>query len=70
LIDLDTEVEINTVWEKITENIKISARESVGYCEMNQHNHALMKDAQNHYNKGNKLNSSGYGIQVKQMGIT
>jgi hypothetical protein len=31
LEDLDTEVEINTVWETITENIKISAKESLGY---------------------------------------
>jgi hypothetical protein len=28
--DLDAEVEINTIWETIRENIKISAKESLG----------------------------------------
>jgi hypothetical protein len=31
LEDLDTEVEINSAWETIRENIKISAKESLGY---------------------------------------
>jgi hypothetical protein len=34
LEDLDTEAEI---WETIRENIKISAKESLGYYEMKQH---------------------------------
>jgi hypothetical protein len=29
-------VEINSAWE-IRENIKISAKESLGYCEMKKH---------------------------------
>jgi hypothetical protein len=29
--DLDAEVEINGVWETIRENMKISAKESLGY---------------------------------------
>jgi hypothetical protein len=29
--DLDTEVEINSAWETIRENIKISAKGSLGY---------------------------------------
>jgi hypothetical protein len=33
LEDLDTEVEINSAWETIRENIKISAKESLGYFE-------------------------------------
>jgi hypothetical protein len=37
LEDLDAEVEINTVWEMIRENIKISTKESLGYYEMKQH---------------------------------
>jgi hypothetical protein len=41
LENLDTEVEINMLWETIRENIKISAKESTGYYE-------LMKDAQNY----------------------
>jgi hypothetical protein len=31
------EVEINSVWEMIRENIKISAKESLGYCELKKH---------------------------------
>jgi hypothetical protein len=38
LEDLDAEVEINTIWETIRENIKISAKESLGYYELKKHN--------------------------------
>jgi hypothetical protein len=34
LEDLDTVVEINSAWETIRENIKISAKESLGYYEL------------------------------------
>jgi hypothetical protein len=34
---LGAEVEINTLWETITENIKISAKESLGYYEPKEH---------------------------------
>jgi lipoate-protein ligase A len=37
LEDLDAKVEINTVWETIRENIKMSAKESLGYYELKQH---------------------------------
>jgi hypothetical protein len=37
LEDLDTEVDINSVWETIRENIKISAKESLGYLELKKH---------------------------------
>jgi hypothetical protein len=37
LEDLDAEVDINTIWETIRENIKISAKESLGYYEPKQH---------------------------------
>jgi hypothetical protein len=32
--NFDTEVEINSAWETIRENIKISAKESLGYFEL------------------------------------
>jgi hypothetical protein len=35
--DLDTEVEINNAWETIRENIKILAKESLGYFELKKH---------------------------------
>jgi hypothetical protein len=37
LEDLDTEVEINSAWETIQKNIKISAKESLGYYELRKH---------------------------------
>jgi hypothetical protein len=37
LEDLYTEVEINSAWETIRENIKISAKESLGYFEFKRH---------------------------------
>jgi hypothetical protein len=37
LEDLDVEVEINRAWEMIRENIKMSAKESLGYCELKKH---------------------------------
>jgi hypothetical protein len=37
LEDLDVEVEINTIWETIRENIKISVKESLGYYELKQY---------------------------------
>jgi 50S ribosomal subunit-associated GTPase HflX len=37
LEDLDAEVEINSAREMIRENIKISAKESVGYSELKKH---------------------------------
>jgi hypothetical protein len=37
LEDLDEEVEINSAWETIKENIKISAKENLGYFELKKH---------------------------------
>jgi hypothetical protein len=37
LEDLDTEVEINCAWDTISENINISAKESLGYFELKKH---------------------------------
>jgi hypothetical protein len=48
LEDLDVEVEINTVWETIREKIKISAKESIGYYELKQHEPWFGKGAKNY----------------------
>jgi hypothetical protein len=48
LKDLDTEVEINSAWKTIRENIKISAKENLGYFEFKKINHGSTKDAQNY----------------------
>jgi hypothetical protein len=37
LENLDTKVDINRAWEIIRENIKISAKESLGYYELKKH---------------------------------
>jgi hypothetical protein len=37
LEDLDAEVGINSPWETIRENIKISAKDSLGYNELKKH---------------------------------
>jgi hypothetical protein len=37
LENLDTEVDINRAWETFRENIKISAKENLGYCELKKH---------------------------------
>jgi hypothetical protein len=37
LENLDTEVEINSAWETIRENIQISAQESLGYVKLKKH---------------------------------
>jgi hypothetical protein len=37
LEDLDQEMKINSAWETIRDNIKISAKEGLGYCEMKKH---------------------------------
>jgi hypothetical protein len=34
---LDAEVEINAIWKTIRENIRISAKDSLGYYELKQH---------------------------------
>jgi hypothetical protein len=37
LEDLDPEVEINSAWKTIRENVKISAKGSLGYLELKKH---------------------------------
>jgi hypothetical protein len=49
----DLDAEVEINSETIGENINISTKESLGYYELMKH----------------KLNCSGYGIQVKEMGI-
>jgi hypothetical protein len=41
LENVDDEMDINRTWETIRENIKISAKESVGYYELKKHKPCL-----------------------------
>jgi hypothetical protein len=65
LEDLDAEVEINSAWETIRENIKILAKDSVGYYESKKHKAWFDEGCSKLLHQRNKLNCSGYRIQVK-----
>jgi hypothetical protein len=46
--NFDAEVDIYTAWETIRENIKISAKESLGCYKLKCKTHGSMKDDQNY----------------------
>jgi hypothetical protein len=61
------EVDIDRVWEIIEENIKISAKESLGYYKLKKHTPWIDEGCSKLLNqkKKKKPNCSGYTIQVK-----
>jgi hypothetical protein len=65
LEDLDAEVEFNTNWETIRENIKILAKERLGYYELKNHKPWLDEGCSELLDKRKQLNCSGYRIQMK-----
>jgi hypothetical protein len=65
LENLDTEVDINRAWKTIRENIRISAKESLGYYELKKQKLWFDEDSHNYWTKGNKPTCSGYRIQAK-----
>jgi hypothetical protein len=65
LEDFDTVVEINSACEMIRENIKISAKASLGYFELKKHKPWFDEGYSKLLDRRNKLNCSGYRIQVK-----
>ena len=42
--NLNVDEDVNRVWENIKENIKTSAKESLGLHEWKQHKHGLTKN--------------------------
>jgi hypothetical protein len=62
---LDAEVEINSAWEMTRENINISAKGRVGYFELKKHKSWFGEGCSKLLKEGNKLNFSGYKIQMK-----
>jgi hypothetical protein len=58
--NLDAEVNIDRAWETVRENIKISAKESLGYYELKKHKSWFDEGC-----SGNKPNCSGCRVQVK-----
>jgi hypothetical protein len=65
LEDFEAVVEINGAWEMIRENIKISAKENLGYCELKKHKAWFDQACSKLVDQKNELNCSGYRIQVK-----
>jgi hypothetical protein len=45
---LDTEMQIDSAWEAIRENVRISAKKSLVYYELKSIIHGSMKDVQNY----------------------
>jgi hypothetical protein len=64
LENLDTEVDVNKAWET-RENIKISAKESIGYYELKEHTPWYSEGWSKLLDQINKPNCSGYRIQAK-----
>jgi hypothetical protein len=58
-------VEINRAWETIRENIKISAKESIGYFEFKKQKPWFDEGCSKLLDQRKQLNCSGYRIQVK-----
>jgi hypothetical protein len=56
--------DINTVWEPIRENIKISAKSVSAIVKQSIINHGLMRKVQNWLIEGSRLNYSGCRTQV------
>jgi hypothetical protein len=65
LENLGAEVEINSAWAMIRENIKISAKEGLGYFELKHYKPWFDEGYSKLLDQRNKLNCSGYRIQVK-----
>jgi hypothetical protein len=65
LEDLDTEVEINSAWETIRENIKISAKESLGYFELKKLKPWFNDGCSKLLDQRKQANCSGCRIHVK-----
>jgi hypothetical protein len=62
---LDAEADIKSTCQAIIKNIKISAKESVGYSELKDHKLWLDEGCQKLLDQRKKPNFSGYNIQVK-----
>jgi hypothetical protein len=62
---LRADVEINSSWQRIRENVKILAIESLDYYELKKHKTWFDEGCSKLSIKGNKLNCSGYSIQMK-----
>jgi hypothetical protein len=60
---LGTEDNINSAWETVIENIKISAKESVGYYEMKKHEPWFDKGCQIAVVTGSRQENIGFSME-------
>ena len=65
LEDLSDNEDINRAWENIKENIKTSAKESLGLCELKHHKPWFDEEFLGFLVKGSRLKFSGYRFQTK-----
>jgi hypothetical protein len=65
LEDLDKEVEINSAWEMIRENIQISAKVSLGYFKLKKHKSWFDEGCSQLLDQRKQAKLSGYRIHVK-----
>jgi hypothetical protein len=65
LEDLDSEVDINSAWETIRENIEISAKESPCYYELKKYNPWFNKRMLRIIRSKETRNCIGYKTQTK-----
>jgi hypothetical protein len=65
LENLNSKVDLNRAWETIRENIKISAKESLGYYELKKHKPWIEKGCSKLLDQRNKPNGSSYRTQTK-----
>jgi hypothetical protein len=65
LEDLDTEAEINSIWETIRENIKISAKERLGYYKLKKHKPWFDDGCSEFLDQRKQLNCIDHRIQMK-----
>jgi hypothetical protein len=69
LEDLEDSGDINRAWDSIRE-IKISPQECLGYCESKHHKLSLMRNVQNWFIEGSRLNYSGIPSKVNEDNLT
>jgi len=59
--------DINRAWENIKENIKTSAKESLGLCELKQHKLRFDEKCLGFLDQRKQAKMQGYRIQAKTM---
>jgi hypothetical protein len=67
LENLNVDVDVNRTWENIKENIKTSAKESLGLHELKRHKPWFDKECVGFLDQRKEAKCSGYRIQAEAM---